>query len=48
MLADRRSSALLVAVEPDFSSKSRTGSMMAQRRVTGSETTYWMLEVRCS
>jgi hypothetical protein len=38
-------SALRVDVDPDFSSKSKTGSMMAQRLVSGHDTTYWTLKV---
>jgi hypothetical protein len=34
-----------VAIEPDFSSKSSTGSTMAQRFVSGSATTYCTLLV---
>jgi hypothetical protein len=37
-----------VAVEPNLSSKSITGSMIAQRRAAGSDTTYCTLQVRSS
>ena len=42
------SSAEWVAVDPDFGSKSSTGSMIAARFVSGSATMYWMLKVRFS
>ena len=38
----------VVRVEPDLGSKSRTGSMTADLRVTGSATTYWTLPVVAS
>jgi sulfiredoxin len=41
-------SAFFVAVAPDFSSKSSTGSMIAHLPVAGSDTTYWMEKVRLS
>ena len=47
-MCSKIASAEYVAVAPDFGSKSSTGSMTAQRFVSGQLTTYWTLHVRLS